>query len=54
MIWLLGFICGMAVTYLLIFVFLKEDGGKVIVDKWWLDNDDRWLGLREAILKEQD
>lgn len=34
--------------------FLERDGGdpKWIVEKWWAENEERWMGLREQLLRE--
>lgn len=33
---------------------LSPSGEKAVIDLWWLDNEGRWLGLREELLKERE
>jgi hypothetical protein len=30
----------------------KEDGGKVLLDRWWMENPERWEWVRQHELSE--
>lgn len=51
---LLGLALGYGVTMVTLWWFTgREDSDKVIVDVWWLENDQRWLDLAPLLRKER-
>ena len=51
-----GFCIGVLVTgigWCLALLYLSRPGGPVVaVERWWIENPERWEGLRRQLVKE--
>ena len=57
MMFFLGWVSAYAATILTFWLIdpwdLWRTKDAIVVQKWWLGNPDRWLGLRDQLLAEQ-